>query len=152
MQNVADYNGTQYRVKAVSTGRDLRLSVGDTVCQAPPDAWLSSYWQTPERLALAELADRTTADPNSAGPQEQHGRRFVSIIDSDQGRKLQGSLVRVGDETLSVAGEQKVCTHFRLSGDTKIELWYDASGRLVRQDSTESRHKVRFDLTEIAAE
>ncbi len=152
MENVADYNGTQYRVKAASAGKSLRLTVDGTVSQMTPDAWVSSYWQTPERLASGELADRTAADPNSLVAQEQRGARFVSIIDSDQGRKLRGNLVRVGEETLTVVGEQKVCTHYRITGDAHVELWYDATGRLVREDSLESRHRVRFDLSEIVAE
>jgi hypothetical protein len=152
MENVADYNGTQYRVKAVAAGRSLQLTVDGKVSQMTPEAWVSSYWQSPEQLAPGELADRTTGDSGSAIPQEQRGVRFVSVIDSDQGRKLRGNLVRVGEETLTVAGEQKACTHFRITGDTHVDLWYDASGRLVQQDSTESRHRVRFELTEIAAE
>ena len=74
MQNVADYNGTQYRVKAVSTGRSLRLTVGDTVSQVPPDAWLSSYWQAPERLALAELADRRSPTRTRRGRRNSTAR------------------------------------------------------------------------------
>lgn len=152
MQNVADYNGTQYRVKAASNGKSLQLTVDGTVSQASPDAWLSSYWQTPERLAAGELADRTAADSNAAASQEQTGPRFVSIIDSDQGKKLRGTVTRVGEESLAVAGDQKVCTHYRIAGDVHVDVWYDATGRLVRQDSTESRHQVRFELSEIAAE
>jgi hypothetical protein len=156
MENVADYNGTQYRVKADAVGKNLRLTVDGTVSQMTPDAWVSSYWQSPEQLALGELADRTAADPNSPTLPEQRGTRYVSIIDSDQGRKLRGHLVRVGEESLTVAGEQRACTHYRITGDAQgephIELWYDATGRLVRQDSTESRHRVRFELSEIAAE
>jgi hypothetical protein len=152
MENVADYNGTQYRVKVASTGKSLQLNVDGTVSQIAPDVWLTSYWQTPDRLAQGELADRTAADPNSLSAPEHGGPRFVSIIDSDLGKKLRGNVVRIGNETLTVAGDEKVCTHYRLTGDATVDLWYDASGRLVRQDSTESRHKVRFELSEIAAE
>jgi len=152
MENVADYNGTQYRVKVASTGKSLQLTVDGTASQIAPDVWVSSYWQTPERLAQGEIADRTAADSNSPSAQEQAAVRFVSIIDSDQGKKLRGNVARIGEENLTVAGDQKVCTHYRITGDATVDLWYDASGRLVRQDSTESRHKVRFELSEIAAE
>jgi hypothetical protein len=152
MENVADYNGTQYRVKAATMGKGLRVTVDGVVSQMAPETWLSSYWQTPERLASGELADRTVGEPAAVIPQEIRGERYLSILDSDQGRKLTGKLVRVGDETLAVAGEQRACTHFRITGDVHVDLWYDASGRLVREESLESRHKVRFELSEIAAE
>ena len=152
MENVSDYNGTQYRVKAASVGKGLQVTVDGAVSHMTPDTWLSSYWQTPERLASGELADRTTGELASVIPQESRGERYLSILDSDQGHKLRGKLVRVGDETLAVAGEQRACTHYRITGDVHVDLWYDASGRLVRQESVESRHRVRFELSEIAAE
>jgi hypothetical protein len=152
MQNVSDYNGTQYHVKAAADAKSLQLTVDGTVSKVPPDVWLSSYWQSPERLAEGETADRTAGESGTVTDHETNAARLLSIIDSDQGRLLRGKLVRIGDETLNVLGEQKVCSHFRVTGDTNIDLWYDPSGRLVQQESLERRHKVRFDITEIAAE
>jgi Family of unknown function (DUF6134) len=149
MKNVADFNGTQYNVKARSNGKSIQLSVNGTMAQFAPDVWLSSYWQSPDQLAVG--SDRSTSDPNSLAAQNA-GNRFVSILDSDMGQKFNGTLARIGQETLAIAGEQKECTHFRVTGDKTIDLWYDATGRLVRQDSTERRHQVRFELTEISAE
>ena len=152
MENVADYNGTQYRVKAAAAGKALQVTVDGNVSHMTPDAWVSSYWQTPDRLALGELADRTAGDPASLSPQESRAVRYLSILDSDQGRKLRGKLICVGEETLAVAGEQRACTHYQITGDVHVDLWYDASGRLVRQESLESRHRVRFELTAITAD
>jgi hypothetical protein len=149
MKNFADYNGTQYDVKARSNGKSIQLSVNGTISQVAPDLWLSSYWQSPDQLAVG--SDRAAADPNSLAAQNA-GNRFVSILDADLGQKLNGTLVRVGQEMVPIAGEQKECTHFRLTGDKNLDLWYDSTGRLVRLDSTERKHQVRFELTEISAE
>jgi hypothetical protein len=140
-KNESDYNGTQYHVKAAANGNSLQVTVDGTVSKVPAEAWLSSYWQSPDHLTVGQVADR-----------DANGVRLVSIIDSDQGRLVHGKLARLGDETLNVAGEQKVCSHYRLAGDMSIDVWYDTSGRMVRQESLERRHKVRFELTEIAAE
>jgi hypothetical protein len=147
LKNSADYNGTKYEVKARSNGKSIALSVNGTVSQIAPDVWLSSYWQSPDQLAVGGPA----ADPNSLAAQNA-GNRFVSVLDADQGQKSNGTLERVGQEMVPVSGEQKECTHFRLTGDKKLDLWYDSTGRLVRQDSTERGHKVHFELTDISAE
>jgi hypothetical protein len=149
MKNFADFNGTQYNVKARSNGKSIQLSVNGTMSQVAPDVWLASYWQSPDQLAVG--SDRAAADPNSLAAQNA-GNRFVSILDADLGQKFNGTLTRVGQEMLPIAGEQKECTHFRMTGDKTLDLWYDSTGRLVRQDSTERRHQVRFELTEISAE
>jgi hypothetical protein len=141
LQNSADFNGTRYHVKAVSNRKSLQLTVDGTVSEMPPDVWPSSYWQTPDKLPLADSATQAPGDP-----------RFVLILDCDQGRKLRSTLTKVGDETLAVAGEQKVCTHYRVTGDANLDFWYDPTGRLVRQDSVERGHQVRFELNEIAAD
>ena len=151
VKNAADFNGTKYNVKARSNGKSIQLSVNGTVSQVAPDVWLSSYWQAPDQLAVGGASDRSNADPNSLAAQEQ-GNRFVTILDADKGEKWRCHVTRVGQETVAIGGEQKECTHFRLSGEKDIELWYDGQGRLVRQDSTEQRHHVRFDLSEITAE
>jgi uncharacterized protein DUF6134 len=148
MKNVADFNGTKYDVRARTNGKSIQLSINGTMSQVAPDVWLSSYWQSPDQLAVG--SDRG-GDPNSLSAQNA-GNRFVSILDADQGQKLNGTLVRVGQETVTVAGEPKECTHFRLTGDKTIDLWYDSTGRLVRQDSVERRHQVHFELTELSAE
>jgi Family of unknown function (DUF6134) len=151
MKNSADFNGTKYDLMARSNNKSIQLSVNGTLAELAPDVWLSSYWQAPDQLAIGGLPDRSTADPNSLSAQDQ-GNRFVSILDTDKGEKLRCNLTRVGREAVAIGGEQKSCTHFRISGDKSIELWYDGQGRLVRQDSTEQRHKVQFELSEIAAD
>jgi hypothetical protein len=152
MKNVSDYNGTQYQVQAAATAKSLEVTVGGTASKVPPDAWLSSYWQSPEHLAEGELVQRTAGESSAATDRDANGARLLSIVDSDQGRLIRGKLVRVGDETLTVAGEQKACSHYHIAGDVNVDLWYDASGRMVQQESVERRHKVRFELTELAAE
>ena len=151
MKNSADFNGTKYNVKARSNGKSIQLSVNGTVSQVAPDMWLSSYWQAPDQARSRWCSRPVERRSNSLAAQEQ-GNRFVPILDADKGEKWRCNLTRVGQETVVIGGEQKDCTHFHISGDKDIELWYDSQGRLVRQDSAEQRHQVRFELSEITAE
>jgi hypothetical protein len=149
---VADYNGTQYRVKASPAGKGLQVTTDGSTVQLPSETWVTSYWQTPEKLALGELADRTAGDAASINPAEARGPRYLAILDSDKGQQLHGKLVREADDTLTLAGQARPCTHYSLKGDVHVKLWYDASGRLVQEDSIERHHRVRFALNEVAAE
>jgi hypothetical protein len=135
LESAADFNGTRYAVKAAADANVLQLSVDGEPSRIPTDAWVTSYWQIPERLASAPAFGRP-----------------VFLLDSDKGRKFRGTLKRIGEETLEAAGAQRACMHYRITGDVQVDLWYDASRRLVRQEAVESGHKIRLELTRLAAE
>lgn len=134
LDNTADYNGKQYVLKAAATRRGLQLNADGAVSLVDPYVWVSSYWQIPERLTHVEQP------------------RDVDVLDSDQGHTLQVKLQRMGDETVMVAGARINATHYRMTGDAQVDLWYDLSGRLVWQESTERGHKVTFECVRIANE
>ncbi|HXY36759.1 MAG TPA: DUF6134 family protein, partial [Planctomycetaceae bacterium] len=71
---------------------------------------------------------------------------------SDKGRCQIGKIQYVGQETLDVAEGRTPCTHYHLTGDAHVDLWFDASQRLVLEESQESGHKVRFELLSVTAE
>jgi hypothetical protein len=74
------------------------------------------------------------------------------LLDSDKGLKLRGEVQYVGKEMMTVAGNRQSCTHYRVSGEVQVELWYDKSQRLVRQEGVDSGHKTLLELTRLAAE
>jgi hypothetical protein len=117
---------------------------------ADPDVWVTSYWQIPERLADAANEDRGTIRRTSA--RTPKGPRTVLLLDSDQGKLLRGKLKSMGEETLTVAGRPQTCTHYRITGDVEVDVWYDASRRLVRQESVESGHKTLLELTGVGVD
>jgi hypothetical protein len=129
--NTADYNGTQYVVKGASTPRGLQLATNGVASLVSPDVWDTSYLLLPDRFSRIDAAS-------------------VVLLDSDRGRLLTGKVQFVGDEVLSDG--RIPCTHYRITGDVHVDLWYDASFRLVREDSQESGHKVRFDLVSATTE
>jgi hypothetical protein len=134
LDNCADYNGKQYMLKAAATRQGLQLNADGTVSYVDSYAWVSSYWQIPERLGHLEQP------------------RDVAVLDSDQGHTLHVKLQRMGDENFMVAGARINAMHYRLTGDAQVDLWYDVSGRLVWQESTERGHKVTFECIRIANE
>jgi hypothetical protein len=131
LENTADYNGTPFTVKGTSTPRGLQIATNGSTSMVSRDVWDTSYLVLPDRLARVDAAT-------------------VVLLDSDKGRLLSGKIQFVGEETLNVAEGQKPCTHYRIGGDVQVDVWFDASRRLVRQDSHERGHKVRFELLSVA--
>jgi len=161
MENNANYNGKKYQVKAgpvrtagtVGTagtaGTGFQVSVNGKTAEARPSIWSTSYWRIPERLAAATEGQGVA---QTGGEDTAVKSVSVSLLDSDKGRLLRGELSRVGEELLSVSGQKVACTHYHLAGDVKVDLWYDASRTLVRQDLVEQGHKTTVKLSKIEAE
>jgi hypothetical protein len=133
VENTSDYNGTPYVLKGTPTPRGLQIATNGTQSLISPDVWDTSYLFLPDRLNRVDAAT-------------------VVLFDSDRGHRLVGKLQFVGDETLTIAEGQIVCMHYRISGDVQVDVWFDAARRLVRQESRESGHKVRFELFSVTTE
>jgi hypothetical protein len=120
-------NGTKYEVNAVATADALKVTVNGVERQTKADSWLTSYWQQPtDKMVDAE----------------------VPLLDADSGRDLQARVLWIGLEKLDVAGKVQEVRHFRLKGKVvNVELWYDSTGRLVRQKWTEDGHRTELELT-----
>ncbi|HLJ10690.1 MAG TPA: DUF6134 family protein [Planctomycetaceae bacterium] len=153
LENKADYNGTQYLVKASAHQKGVRVTVNGKTLEADPDAWATSYWRLPEHLAERhEPRSKIVAPEKSNGQARPAPALSVALIDSDKGQKLRGEMTRIGEETLTVAGKKKTCIHYRITGDVAVDVWYDSARRLVRQETVESGHKTLLHLARIAAE
>lgn len=124
-----DDNGKRYIVTAVAEATGLRLRVNNVERMARPDVWLTSYWCLP--------------DPKIRG-------EVIPIIDADNGKDLSGKLQFVGNEKRTVAGQTVALNHYRLAGASiNMDLWYDGSERLVRQEWLEQGHRTILELTRV---
>jgi hypothetical protein len=139
MDRTANFNGTKYRVTAGATREGLVVEVNGRTSLNSRDLWSTTCWQMPRHLASGPIE-------NGAGARE------VILLDADKGQRLLAKLQRVGDEMIDVAGEPKSCTHYRVTGDVDVHVWYDGNLRLIRRQSVESGHKVLMEITRIAAE
>jgi hypothetical protein len=153
LENTADFNGTKYVLKANSGANGIRATVNGKKSQLDSDIWVTSYWRLPERLAQNDPASGKGIIPasgtRSAGKKPA---QTVSLLDSDKGQHLRGQMTFVGEETITVAGKRKSCAHYRISGGVTVELWYDSTRRLVRQEGVDDGHKSLMEVTRIAAE
>jgi Family of unknown function (DUF6134) len=136
MDRTANFNGTQYHVTAAASRQGLVVEANGRSSLNSPELWSTTCYQLPKQWE---------AEASS-------GVRSILVLDADKGGRLLGRLQRVGDETIEIAGEQKPCVHYRVTGDVDVNVWYDARLRLVRRQSVESGHKVLMDLAQISAE
>lgn len=151
LDNSSDYNGTRYAVKAEIGTKKLQVTVnGKPTHFAEPDAWVTSYWHLPRHLVHPGEVPREGVVPaGGPTPLAASKTQIVPLLDSDQGRALRGELRFVGDEPIVVAGDRKTAHHYRVTGDVKANLWYDASLRLVRQESVDQGHETTLELIRI---
>ena len=122
----SDYNGDKYVLQATATQEALEYEVNGETQKTTTDAWIISHCREPS-------ADKV-------------GRK-LTLLDADKGRPRDAKLEKVGIEKLAIVDQQIDATHYRMRGDVEVDVWYDAEGRLVRQDSLESGHRMVLELT-----
>lgn len=127
-ESTTDDNNKRYIVSAVAEKEGLRLKVNNVERLVRGDVWLTSYWCLP--------------DPKLRGD-------TVPILDADNGNELDSKLTYVANEKLRVAGQQVSLNHYRLKGKVQVDLWYDGSERLVRQEWMEQGHKTVVELIRV---
>src|SRR5262249_35822313 len=120
-ESKTDDNGKVYMVSAVADANVVRLKVNNVERVVKPEVWLTSYWCLPDPKLRSSV---------------------LPIIDADNGRDLDSKLSYVATEKLRVAGQEATLNHYRLSGKVNVELWYDGSERLVRQEWIEQTHRT----------
>ena len=123
-----DDNGKRFSVSAVPDGANLRLKVNNVEKQVRGDVWVTSYWTLPD-------------------PKLRTGT--ITALDADSGKMLDGKLGFVATENLRIAGQEVTLNHYRFAGNVNVELWYDGSERLVRQEWTEQGHKTVLELLRV---
>lgn len=122
-------NGKPFVVAAVPAGDGLRVTFNGQEHTARPDVWTMTYWMLPPAA---------------------YRNRGLPLLGCDNGQEVvNGYLQYVGAEQLTVAGQPQTCTHYRVTGSTPHELWYDAEERMVRQEWVVDGHKTVLELTRV---
>jgi len=74
----------------------------------------------------------------------------LSILDADCGEEIAGRLEYAGSHAVSAGGQSQHAARYRVSGGKlKVEVWYDSSDRMIRQESIEDGHKTVFELVRV---
>jgi hypothetical protein len=124
-------DGKKLAVLVAVDASGSRIDVqGKPVRSGPILAMTSNYWRLPDfRLATGNFA----------------------IIDSDTGTLFNVRIQRLGVDSVVVGGRNIACDHYRISGDTAAELWFDGGRRLVRQQTVEQGYPTELRLVRITA-
>jgi hypothetical protein len=118
-------DGKAYQVSAVAQADGVHVRVNGRERTTKPEVWLSSYWTLPE----AKLRNQV-----------------IPVLDVDNGRDMQVRMQYLGAQQLAVAGQLQNVHHYRLTGTVRVDLYYDASERLVRREWVEEGHPTVLDL------
>jgi hypothetical protein len=125
----SDDDGTKHAVRAVAGSAGLQVTVdGKAQSAIPFDAWPTTYWRLPSGAKAAPA---------------------LTLLDVDTGKPLVARFDLVGPAKATIAGRSADCTHYRISGQAQAELWFDARGRLVRQETVEDGHKTVLELSSV---
>jgi hypothetical protein len=128
LQSTCNDDGKHYDVQAEAKSDGLHVSVNSVERIISADVWLTSYWQEPDKK-------RYDTD--------------IPLLDADCGRDLEARLHLVGSEQRTVDGREAELKHFELNGKVHVDVWYDVTGRLVRQEWLEEGHRTRLELKNI---
>ena len=121
-------NGKKHSVSLLPGKEGFDLVADGRAANLKNDFWVTTYWKLPTE--------------GQRGPK-------VTLLDADTGKLIEAKLEKVGSEKLNLLGEAVECSHYRLSGGAQVDLWYDADGRMVRQESIEEGHRTALELTRL---
>ena len=123
-------NGKVLHVEGVVDRQGSIISIDGK--QSRQGLWLAmtmNYWRVPSTNASASGS--------------------FSIIEPDTGLVHTVKLQDIGPDRVVVDGREVECRHCRISGDASAELWFDASDRLVRQQTVEQGYLTELRLARI---
>ena len=125
----SDDDGIRHTVRAVTDLAGLHVTVdGKAQPDHRPGAWPTTYYRLPDGAKSATS---------------------LSLLDVDTGKVLAVRLSLVGQAKVTIADRPMDCTHYRVSGQAQAELWFDAPGRLVREETVEDGHKTVLELASV---
>jgi hypothetical protein len=124
----SDDNGKKHIVRAAADGGRLRVTVDGSARMGRPDVWPTTYWRMPAGATAGQS---------------------VALLDTDTGAEQPARIAAAGSQRIAVVGKEADCTRVVVAGPTPATLWYDARGRLVRQETTEDGHATVLVLREV---
>lgn len=128
LTNEATFNGDKFVTQGAATQQALHYEVNGESRQAPADVWVASYWREPDVRRVGQK---------------------VTLLNADKGRQLTAVLEKLEPEVLTVDSAEVKASHYRMSGDVEVEVWYDRHGYVVRQELIEAGHRTVIELTKI---
>lgn len=127
-ESTCNDDGKRYVVSAAAEADGIRVRVNNQERMVSADIWLTSYWSRPDDKVV---------------------NKTVPLVDADNGRDLDAKVTYVGQEQLNLAGQAVTTTHYKLTGKVNVDLWYDGSDRVVRQEWVEDGHKTLLELSKL---
>jgi hypothetical protein len=128
LESSGQENGKPFAVAAVPAGNGLRVTFNGQEHVSRPDVWTMTYWLLP------------------VAGQRNHA---LPLLGCDNGQGADGFLQYLGTERRSVAGQEQDCTHYRVTGSTPHDIWYDGQERMVRQEWVVDGHRTLLELTRV---
>lgn len=118
-----------FAITATVDGEVIRVTAEGKSHTVRPDVWSSSCWRLP-------------------APSSRNGA--IVLLGCDNGRATNGRIELVGSEKVTIAGQEQVCTHYRVVKDDVVhDVWYDRQERLAREEWLSGGHRTVFELTKI---
>lgn len=102
-----DDDGDSYFLRGAADAEGFRVETRDGVKILPADVLPTSYWKR-------ETVER------------QH------LLDTQRGTLVEVATRPVREETISIDGTRIEATHYRMSGDLDLDLWYAPNGEWVK--------------------
>ncbi len=128
LTSTTDDNGTARSLEVARSGSTLEATTGRRRWSVPADA-------TTDHFFFAPPADR----PGT-----------LTVIETEQGEPGRASLTSAGKSKHKLAdGRELDCDRYRASGGVEADLWFDAAGRVVRQESVQGGKRIVMALTEV---
>lgn len=119
-------DGKQYQVSATTQNDGVHIRVNGRERVDRPEIWTTTYWTLPD----AKIRNQV-----------------IPVLDIDNGSARRVRLQHVGAVQIAVAGQVQNVQHYRLTGTSgRVELFYDAKERLVRQEWVEEGHPTILEL------
>lgn len=134
IETETDDDGESYFVRGTASAEGFRVETKDGVEILPADVYPTSYWQ----YATVERDE---------------------LLDTQRGNLVDVATQALRQETISIDGVPIEATHYRMSGDLDLELWYAPNGEWVKiafaargTDVVYDREQASPQLAEMAAE
>lgn len=128
LESTSDDDGKRFTTVAVAEPTGMKVTVNGRTRVTSLDVWPTSYWQLP--------------DSKLRGGQ-------LLLLDADTGRDLQARMQHLGTQQIYAGGKTQNAAHYRLTGKVTVDLWFDASERMIRQDWVEDGHRTVIELARI---
>lgn len=126
LDSTANDDGAKSWVQAAIEDEGLRVksNAGNRVIK--PEVWTTSFWRLPEKVTRNQQ---------------------IVLLDADTGKEIPANLQYVGNQAIVVAGQSVTAAHYQVRGNNREDdLWYDGTGRLLRQESVENKHRYVLEL------